>query len=87
MGILTTLSVYPSVEALSEIAPFTLSLCLRVHQCVRQRKSAEDVSPRAVHWPVQSHIERELRQLHSLQWNVFFLQQWRLVEPLKSSRK
>ncbi len=26
------------------IAPLTLSLCLRVHQCVRQRKSAEDVS-------------------------------------------
>ncbi len=21
---------------------------------------------------IQSHIERELRQLHSLQWNVFF---------------
>ena len=34
----------------------------------------------------QSSIERELRQLRSLQWTMF-IQQWRIVEPLNSSRK
>ncbi len=34
------------------IAPLTLSLCLRMLWCVLQRKSAEDVSSRAMQWPV-----------------------------------
>ncbi len=48
--------MYPSVEALSETwylnrSSHSLSACA-VLQCERQRKSAEDVSPRAVKWPV-----------------------------------
>ncbi len=39
---------------------------------------------------VQSHIERELRQLHSLQWNVFFYSNggsWSLSKVPGSSSK
>ncbi len=40
--------------------------------------------------PDQSHIERELRQLHSLQWNVFFYSNggsWSLSKVPGSSSK